>query len=690
MTTHVEQAYIRASIPNDEVSQKILDMIDAFDNGGSGTGSVTSVNGEQGVVVLTTADIPEDPSKKYYTEALVDANVNPKIAAVESHITNEATARSNADDLLQDNIDSEVSRASSAESIIQANLTTHINKTSGAHAASAISNIPSGNLSSTTVQAALNELQSDIDTIGSTTTEVNNLITLSGVPANSTDLGTFTGTTIPDNTNVKIALQSLEAAVEAIPIAPVLSVNTKTGNIVLTTSDINEGTNLYYTNTRVNSNVDPKIANLQSQVDLKEDKANKGISNGYASLDSNSIVTDSQIPAYAKQVSYYEIHMFTQYTGAVETGSITQPYKTLAGAIAAAIAIGTANAVVFMHNSTTENIVINNFPNGLLICAFGTGTHDSQSVKLNGNITLSGTTTRIKIKDINIAYPGGTQPDLIINGSAGRHYFSNTGFQGGGGIQFTGSWARWHEFTECTIAGNVDLGGTPVSGALMSSWRTRGSTFTVNHTNATLNLVNSEAEGMITHSNGNLIIEGGSGFSGDILSTSNTGMMKLLNFSLNNGGNSFVHINKSGSCPYIISNVWRDEANDVLTGTRVIFGATSTDQKYLPAAPLQWLVVPGSTKEALDSLSDKVALINTSKYVKTVAIIDWGAAISGEYILTIPFSTHSKPNPIVSCMEQNGTDFEVIYPSITINGDDVIIKVLETPDTRFIGKIYIA
>jgi len=41
----------------------------------------------------------------------------------------------------------------------------HIDETSGAHAASAISNAPTGNLSATTVQGALDELQGDIDAI---------------------------------------------------------------------------------------------------------------------------------------------------------------------------------------------------------------------------------------------------------------------------------------------------------------------------------------------------------------------------------------------------------------------------------------------------------------------------------------------------------------------------------------------
>lgn len=41
----------------------------------------------------------------------------------------------------------------------------HINDSVGAHAASAVSNTPTGNTSSTDVQSAINELQGDIDTI---------------------------------------------------------------------------------------------------------------------------------------------------------------------------------------------------------------------------------------------------------------------------------------------------------------------------------------------------------------------------------------------------------------------------------------------------------------------------------------------------------------------------------------------
>jgi hypothetical protein len=65
---------------------------------------------------------------------------------------------------IQTQISDEASTRASADTTLQSNIDAHINDTSAAHAASAVSNTPSGNLASTDVQAALNELQSDIDT----------------------------------------------------------------------------------------------------------------------------------------------------------------------------------------------------------------------------------------------------------------------------------------------------------------------------------------------------------------------------------------------------------------------------------------------------------------------------------------------------------------------------------------------
>jgi len=164
-------------------------------------------------------------------------------------------------------------------------------------------------LVATDVQGAVDELDGRLDTAETDITELEanqaDLIALSGVPENSSDLGTFTGTTISDTQTIKGALQQLETFAENISntirvtdvsvvadvpardaltadegdVAKVLdadgngnpetfiydgaawvslksddsvdSVNGQVGTILLDTDDINEGTsNLYHTDAR--------------------------------------------------------------------------------------------------------------------------------------------------------------------------------------------------------------------------------------------------------------------------------------------------------------------------------------------------------------------------------------------------------------------------------------------------------
>lgn len=65
---------------------------------------------------------------------------------------------------------------------------------------------------SSTVKVALQALETAHEEVDQ---NVNDLITLSGVAENATNLGTFTGATIADSSTIKAALQSLETAVEA-------------------------------------------------------------------------------------------------------------------------------------------------------------------------------------------------------------------------------------------------------------------------------------------------------------------------------------------------------------------------------------------------------------------------------------------------------------------------------------------
>ena len=310
------------------------------------------------------------------------------------------------------------------------------------------------------------------------------------------------------------------------------------------------------------------------------------------------------------QPSYQEYHVFTGFVG-VSDGSYVAPFTSLQTAINAAAASSFANVVIYMHDSPTENIVINNYGGNLLIESFGSTAVDSQVIRLNGNVTISGLSTRIRLKDIKIAYPGGTQPDLI-DSSSGRNYFSNVDFGGGGGIQFTGSWALWHEFTDCTINGTIDISGTPAAGSSVTMWRTRGGgNFSLNSSNVTLNLYDNFNIGNVTQTAGILNIEGGRGWNAGAVITSTANSPDTLSISNEDlrTSSGYVQINKTGNAGYSLSNVWRDETSDVLVGSRIVQGATSADESYQPTNPSNWPVVPVTVKQGLDVLAGAPKLI---------------------------------------------------------------------------------
>ena len=83
-------------------------------------------------------------------------------------------------------------------------------------------------LAATDVQAAIDEVEGRVDVsetnITELTTNQDDLITLSGVPENSVDLGTFAGSVIGDNVTVKTALSQLESAVSSTRITDVFVV----------------------------------------------------------------------------------------------------------------------------------------------------------------------------------------------------------------------------------------------------------------------------------------------------------------------------------------------------------------------------------------------------------------------------------------------------------------------------------
>lgn len=74
------------------------------------------------------------------------------------------------------------------------------------------------------------------------------------------------------------------------------------------------------------------------------------------------------------------------------------------------------------------------------------------------------------------------------------------------------------------------------------------------------------------------------------------------------------------------------------------------------------------------------------------ATTDWGAPSGGLYTITITAATHGKgTNPSILVFEDVSGDFEKVEPNQTIidASGNISITTLETPDTRFAGKILV-
>jgi hypothetical protein len=333
-----------------------------------------------------------------------------------------------------------------------------------------------------------------------------------------------------------------------------------------------------------------------------------GPASGAAGVPTFRALVAADLPPSVQPAFYTEWHVNGLYSGPM-TGSYNQPFNTIQAAVNAAQAYGGANSNVILHGTgTTENVVINNYTFNLQIGCFCRTAVDSQLFNLNGSITISGSSTRIRLVDFKVVVPGGASPDLIDSATGGRNYFSNMGFEGGGGIQFSGSWARWHEFTDCTVSGPISVAGTPAAGSQVSFWRLRGNpTLTLNATNAQVQMYDSFGGGNITQTAGVLLIDGGRNWPvGTVFASTTNGagdLFQLTNANLETGAGTFVTVNKTGTSPYLISNVLYNETANTLNGTRVNQGASALDQRYVPATPGNWSPTPASTKEALDQLA---------------------------------------------------------------------------------------
>jgi hypothetical protein len=170
---------------------------------------------------------------------------------------------------------------------------------------------------SSTVKAALQALETAHEEVDQ---NVNDLITLSGVAENSTTLGTFTGTTIPDSSTIKGALQSIETSYESHVSAT--STHGVTGSIVGTSDNQTLTTKTINADNNTISNL--QVSNLKAGV-LDTDLTSVSASDDtLPSAKAVKTYADSLVPAFvSNQVSFTIAN--NQSSAANITGLIFSP-----------------------------------------------------------------------------------------------------------------------------------------------------------------------------------------------------------------------------------------------------------------------------------------------------------------------------------------------------------------------------
>lgn len=407
-------------------------------------------------------------------------------------------------------------------------------------------------------------------------------------------------------------------AAQASAAAPVQSVNTKTGAVVLNKSDVGLG------------NVD-NTSDLNKPISTATQNALNSISN---KLDASTY--------------YHELHVNYDYTGATSTGSPYEPFKTVQDAVNAAQLqnIG-GNTAILIHlkNDITmvENIVVNNAVSNLYIMPAVRNNINSGPFKIIGSLTITGTqTNRVRVQDIEFAPTSGYA--LIVNGTNGRHLFQNCAFvngsipgQAGTGVNLTGSYKNFIEFVDCTVEGELNIDGTPTANTIVTLYRPRlaYANVIVNSPNVSVGIYDVYGIYGVTHTAGALAITGMWGITGFFNSTaalSATNFLSLSNVSLQKFDLSFVPLNKTGTCFYQLMNVHRGETADVLTGTRAVYGPTATDASYKMGVSGNWSPAVTNVAGALDQLAANKINVSQKGAANGVAPLNASSKIDATYL----------------------------------------------------------
>jgi hypothetical protein len=303
---------------------------------------------------------------------------------------------------------------------------------------------------------------------GAVQNDVDDLITLSGVPANSTDLGTFTGTTIPDGSDNKEALQALETGLEA-HIADAVDAHdasaisvVPTGN--LAADDVQEAlVELQGDIDTVNTTLTTKVTGPASATD----EAIARFDGTTGKLVQNSVVTITDAGIAAGLTGLTSSGTVSSTGTLAIGGNLTESLTTDAATTGAnATLTNPATSFVRLTNASLSSIDMISAPvaGEVITIQNATGVDITINNDLGGtaaNRILTGTKANLTLKDeasIIVKYDSSESRWMVIGG---------TGAGSGSGINYIlssdgGSTTGWATYADAAAAIPVDgTGGAP-------------------------------------------------------------------------------------------------------------------------------------------------------------------------------------------------------------------------------------
>lgn len=308
------------------------------------------------------------------------------------------------------------------------------------------------------------------------------------------------------------------------------------------------------------------------------------------------------------------IHVAKNGNDTTGNGTLSKPYLTITKALEGIS--GSVRVIVVAPGEYTENLNISTALN--LTIQGMTGAIDSSGVVIHGHITISGTSTRVRLVNLNVqGFTAGT-PTVFDNGSQGRHYITNCAISHSNaataGLQVSGGF-NWVN-CDLTSVDKVNLTGTLTAARTISFANSNVGPVTISSPFYTCQAARSNAFGPVTHQAGVLAMSEVSLIPNlsvpAITSTVNLGLgaVYLIGVNFQQADGSYLAINKTGTCPYLVAYCNRNPAIDTLNGTRISFGMPSQDigANY---TPVNYTPADGSLRAHLAAIDVRLGQLST-------------------------------------------------------------------------------